>query len=125
MAAFSTLHGKKSDAGVSATDVVRSAATGMPIVGGLANKANAAINATLAPVVEPFLDKGPETLDQPTWTERFKKSLELQDKRDKNFAENHPIVDTAASRSVTESRPSRKGSPCTISVTALLNWCHR
>ena len=35
------------------------------------------------------------------------------------------VVETAARRSVTESRPIRYGSPCTISGTALLIWCHR
>lgn len=97
LAAFSTLNGGAAKpAPTTATDLVRSAATGMPIVGGLANKANAAINATLAPVVEPFLSKGPETLDQPTFGERYAKSLELQNARDAKFAKEHPIADTAA-----------------------------
>jgi hypothetical protein len=78
------------------TDVARSAATGVPIIGGLLNKANAATNAALAPVVEPFLEKGPDTLDQPTFGERYEKSLGLQNKRDAKFAKEHPVVDTAA-----------------------------
>lgn len=93
--------GKSADAApketpVSLTDVARSTATGVPIVGGLANVLNAATNATLAPIVEPFLEKGPETLDQPTWGERFRRSKELQEARDKKFAEEHPVVDIGA-----------------------------
>lgn len=99
LAAFSTFSGKASrETPVSATDVVRSAAEGVPVVGSpaLLNRANAAINATLAPAVEPFLDKGPETLDQPTWAERYNRSLELQNKRDAKFAKEHPVIDTTA-----------------------------
>lgn len=86
----------KSAEPVGATDVVRAAATGIPIAGGVANKANAVINAALAPVVEPFLTKGAETLDQPTFGERYDKSLELQNARDKKFATEHPVIDTTA-----------------------------
>ena len=39
---------------VSVNDVARSAATGVPIVGGLLNKLNAATNATLAPALNRF-----------------------------------------------------------------------
>lgn len=81
---------------ITANKLVRSVATGIPIIGGLLNKANAATNALVAPIVEPFLTKGPETLDQPTFGERYTKSLELQNKQDEKFAEEHPYVDTAA-----------------------------
>jgi hypothetical protein len=81
---------------VSTNDVVRSAARGVPLIGGLLNKINAAGNAALAPVVEPFLEKGPDTLDQPTFGERYAKSLAIQDAMDKKFSTEHPIVDTAA-----------------------------
>jgi hypothetical protein len=81
---------------VGLNEVVRSTATGVPILGGLANKLNAATNAALAPVVEPFLEKGPDTLDQPTFGERYRKSLDIQNKADEKFAEQHPVVDTAA-----------------------------
>lgn len=81
---------------VGVNDVVRSAASGVPIIGGLLNKANAATNAALAPAIEPFLTKGPDTLDQPTFGERYQKSLDIQNRGDKKFAEEHPIVDTTA-----------------------------
>lgn len=100
LSAFAQLHGdaKPSDAPepITANKLVRSAATGVPLIGGLLNKANAATNALLAPAVEPFLTKGPETLDQPTFSERYAKSLELQNKQDEKFAAEHPIIDTAA-----------------------------
>lgn len=81
---------------VGATDLVRSAATGVPVIGGVLNKLNAATNAALAPVIEPFLEKGADTLDQPTFGERYAKSLELQNKRDEKFAKEHPVKDTIA-----------------------------
>lgn len=88
---------KKQDADpVTLNKVVRSAATGVPLVGGVLNKLNAATNAALAPVVEPFLSKSVETLDQPTFGERYAKSLELQNKQDEKFSEAHPVIDTAA-----------------------------
>jgi hypothetical protein len=64
--------------------------------GGLLNKLDAATNAALAPLIEPHLAKGPETLDQPTWGERYRRSLEIQNARDAKFAGEHPVVDTAA-----------------------------
>lgn len=87
---------QKGPSKVGVGDVVRSAATGVPIIGGALNKLNAATNAALAPVVEPFLEKGRETLDQPTFGERYSKSLDIQNKRDTKFAAEHPVVDTAA-----------------------------
>lgn len=81
---------------VEINDVVRAGARGVPIVGGLLNKANAATNAALAPLVEPFLTPGPDTLDQPTFGERYDKSLAIQNKGDQRFEKEHPIINTAA-----------------------------
>lgn len=84
---------------VGITDVVRSMATGVPIIGGLANKANAAVSAALAPALEPLLTPGsPENIgDAPGGIGgRYSKSLEMQNARDKKFAAEHPIVDTTA-----------------------------
>lgn len=94
LSAFQQFSGAAKPKPVGVTDLVRSAATGVPVIGGALNKLNAATNAALAPVVEPFLDKGPDTLDQPTFGERYSKSLELQDARDKQFATERPITDT-------------------------------
>lgn len=80
---------------VTANNVVRSAATGVPIVGGLMNKLDAATNAALAPVLNRFF--APEDqLSEPTFGERYAHSLRDQEGADKRFAEEHPVVDTAA-----------------------------
>lgn len=80
---------------ISVNNVARSAATGFPIVGGLLNKANAATNAALAPVLNPLFDKK-DQLGESTYAERYAHSLRDQEAMDKGFAEQHPIVDTAA-----------------------------
>lgn len=104
MAAFQRFQGGDKDAAPAAepdapvglNDIVRATATGVPLVGGLLNKANAATNAFVAPLIEPFLAKGEDTLDQPTFGERYNRSLEIQNKRDEKFAKESPIVDTTA-----------------------------
>lgn len=73
-------------------DVVRAVARGVPVVGGLLNKAEAATNATLAPLIEPLLPKGPDTLDQPTWQERYQRALDIQEGNDKRFTDEYPIT---------------------------------
>jgi hypothetical protein len=86
---------------VSANNVARSAATGVMIGGGLLNKLDAATNAFFAPAIEPFMKKGPDSInDEPgnTWEERFgnryRKSLDIQENMDKKFAADHPVLDT-------------------------------
>lgn len=99
IAALDQLNGKSGSekpAPVGVNDVVRATASGVPIIGGLLNKANAATNAALAPVIEPFLEKGQETLDQPSFGERYQRSLDIQNKKDAKFETEHPVVDTAA-----------------------------
>lgn len=107
LSAFQQLNGgpaaKPAAAPISANDVVRATATGVPIAGGVLNKLNAATNAALAPAVEPYMEKSADSInDAPgaTMLERFvnryKKSLEIQDAKDAKFATEHPIVDTAA-----------------------------
>lgn len=88
---------------VTTNKVVSAAARGVPVVGGVLNKVDAATNALLAPAIEPFMDKGPNSLnDEPGETvpqrfrARFNKSLGILDKSDKEFGEAHPIIDTAA-----------------------------
>ncbi|WP_426418199.1 hypothetical protein [Bradyrhizobium genosp. A] len=80
---------------VTANSVVRSAATGVPIVGGLMNKLNAASNAALAPMLNRFF--APEDqLAEPAFSERYAHSLRDQEGADKKFAAEHPVIDTAA-----------------------------
>lgn len=80
---------------VSVNNVGRAFATGVPIVGGLLNKADAATNAALAPVLNPLFDEK-DQLNEPTWTERYAHSLRDQEGTDAKFAAQHPIVDTGA-----------------------------
>jgi len=80
---------------VSVNNVARSFATGVPVVGGLLNKANAATNAALAPVLNPLFDKENQ-LQGESFGERYANSLEMQNAGDAKFAEQHPIVDTGA-----------------------------
>lgn len=90
--------GEKEKQPVSANNVVRAAGEGIPIVGGLLNKANAATNAVLAPVVEPFLTPSDKDISRKgeTLSERYRKSLAMQDQQSADFAQEHPVVDTAA-----------------------------
>jgi hypothetical protein len=73
----------------------RAAARGVPIVGGLLNKANAATNAALAPVLNPLFDDK-DQLKEPTYGERYAHSLRDQEGKDKAFAHEHPIADAVA-----------------------------
>jgi hypothetical protein len=79
---------------VSVNDVGRSFATGVPIIGGLLNKADAATNAGLSYALNPLFNEK----DQLTGTigERYNKSLAMQDQGDAKFQEQHPIIDTGA-----------------------------
>jgi hypothetical protein len=79
---------------VSANNLARATAEGVPVAGGLLNNLNAATNATLAPVVEPFLT--PSALDisrhGETWMERRNKSLAMQNAQSNQFSEAHPYI---------------------------------
>lgn len=80
---------------VGVNDVARSAATGVPIVGGVLNKLDAATNAALAPALNRFFS--PENqLHGETFQERYANSLREQEGADKKFSAGHPIIDTAA-----------------------------
>lgn len=86
-------YGAAEAAPVTANDAVRSLATGVPIVGGTLNKLNAATNAALAPVLNPLFDEKDQL--KGSIGERYAKSLEIQNAKDKKFAEDHPILDPA------------------------------
>lgn len=76
--------------------IVRGAARGVPIVGGLLNKANAATNAALAPAIDPLLPDSFQKLPEKSFGERYKRALEIQEDKDKSFAEAHPIADAVS-----------------------------
>ncbi|MGJ5074577.1 hypothetical protein [Bradyrhizobium oligotrophicum] len=87
--------GAAAPAPVSTNNLVRSAATGVPIIGGALNKLDAATNAALAPLLNRFF--APEDqLQEPTFSERYAHSLRDQRGMDERFAKDHPVIDTAA-----------------------------
>lgn len=79
---------------VGVNDLARSAATGVPILGGLLNKADAATNAGLSYLLNPLFD--PKDQLTGTLSERYAHSLRDQEGADTKFSEQHPIVDTGA-----------------------------
>ncbi|MCC8954105.1 hypothetical protein H8B02_11725 [Bradyrhizobium sp. Pear77] len=80
---------------VSINNLGRSFATGVPIVGGLLNKADAATNAALAPALNRFFDEK-DQLPEATFGERYAHSLRDQEGTDAKFAAQHPVIDTGA-----------------------------
>lgn len=91
-----TVQQPKRESTGSATDYARAAATGVPIIGGLLNKADAATNAALAPLIDQFLPDSYEKLPGKTWSERYDQALAIQKRRDAEFAKGHPVANTAA-----------------------------
>jgi hypothetical protein len=78
---------------IAANDAVRSVATGIPVVGGLLNRMDAATNALIAPVVNPLLSQQ-NRLAGDTFSQRYANSLAEQEGLDKTYAEQHPIANT-------------------------------
>jgi hypothetical protein len=62
--------------------------------GGLLNKADAATNALIAPVLNPLFSKENQ-LQGSTWSERYENSLRQQEGMDTNFESQHPTANTA------------------------------
>jgi len=80
---------------VSVNNIGRSFSTGVPIIGGLLNKSDAATNAALAPALNGFFDEK-DQLPEATFGERYAHSLRDQEGTDVKFATQHPFVDTGA-----------------------------
>ena len=80
---------------IGVNNIGRSLSSGVPMVGGLLNKADAATNAALAPVLNPLFDEK-DQLQGDTFGERYQKSLALQEGMDTKFSAQHPVADTAA-----------------------------
>ena len=81
------------DGSLSAENAVRSTATGVPIIGGMLNKIDAATNATLAPLIDPLLPDSFQKLPGPTWDERYQHALDIQNGKDSAFESEHPYAD--------------------------------
>lgn len=105
---------------VTTNKVVRSAATGVPLVGGVLNQLNAATNATLAPVLNPLFDEKDQLKGD--WLARRAESLRLQNAGDKAFEEAHPVIDTAAkiTGGVAGSIPAMMAAPAAFGLTGTL-----
>ncbi|PYE88767.1 hypothetical protein [Phyllobacterium leguminum] len=82
------------DGSLNAENTMRALGTGIPVLGGLLNKLDAATNATLAPVVDPLLPDDFQKLPGETWGERYNQALDIQQSKDKAFQEEHPYVNT-------------------------------
>ena len=74
--------------------VGRAAVRGMPIIGALASKMNAAIDAGLAPFVDPATPD--QKLTGETFGQRYRQAMDIGEGKDKAFHEQHPYIDTAA-----------------------------
>jgi hypothetical protein len=102
-------------------DIVRSTATGVPIVGGLLNKIDAATNAALAPLLNPLFDPK-DQLAEPTFGERYAHALRDQEGADQRFSTEHPVVDTAAKLTggIASMAPVMAAAPWTFGVGGTL-----
>lgn len=74
----------------------RAFARGAPILGGALNKADAAFNAALAPVIDPLLPDSMQKLPEDTFGGRYEHALGIQEGKDKSFQEEHPIADAVS-----------------------------
>lgn len=72
----------------------RAVATGVPVIGGLLNRADAATNATLAPVLNGLFS--PNQQLHGDWAHRYQQALAVQNGADQQFADQHPILNTGA-----------------------------
>lgn len=106
---------------VTANNVARSAATGVPVIGGLLNKADAATNAALAPILNPLFDPK-DQLSEPTFGERYAHSLRDQEGADAKFSEQHPVVDAGArlAGGAAAMVPAMAAAPAALGVTGSL-----
>lgn len=109
---------------VTANKAVRALATGVPVVGGVLNKLNAATNATLAPVVEPFLEPSENDISRKgeTWAQRYRKSESMQNLADERFAAAHPVLDPALkiTGAVVSAIPMMRMAPAAFGLTGTL-----
>ncbi len=116
---------------LTANRVVRSVAEGVPIVGGLLNKANAATNALVAPLIEPLLTPSKSDItdrkksivqNYGDFGGMFSRSNAMQNLEDKKFGEESPIIDTAAkiAGGVAGSIPMMVAAPAAFGLTGTL-----
>lgn len=103
---------------IDANGAVRAVATGVPIIGGALNKADAAVDAALAPLMNPlFAPK--DQLKGSTFGERYAAALAQQEGMDRSFAEQHPVANTAlnVAGAVGASIPAMAAAPAAFGAT--------
>jgi len=78
--------------------LMRSAVSGAPILGGLANKAAAGAEALAGPVLDKLglTSKFGSAPEDAPFSDRYQRALDIQNQRDKSFREAHPIASMAA-----------------------------
>lgn len=70
---------------------VRAVANGLPVIGAFNNRIEAAMEASMAPVINPFL--APENrLSEPSLRGRYEHGLRQQNDIDSRFAEKYPVT---------------------------------
>ena len=74
----------------------RGFASGVPILGAVANRLDAATNAALAPIVDPLLPDSYQKLPEPTFGERYQHAMDIQEGKDTSFQAQHPGLETGA-----------------------------
>jgi hypothetical protein len=97
-------------------NVIRATSEGVPVIGGLLNKADAWTDAALAPIGNRFFS--PENQLTGSFWERYDKSLAHQNAEDAAFAAQHPIASTAANvaGSIVGSIPAITAAPAAFGV---------
>ncbi len=78
---------------IGANDAVRSVATGVPIIGGLLNRADAATDAGLSYLLNPLFAEKDQL--KGSLSERYHQALAQQEGLDTSFAAQHPTANTA------------------------------
>lgn len=82
-----------SEAGGIINGIGRAIATGVPVLGGLANRADAVTDATLAPALNGLFS--PDQQLTGDWSQRYRQALAIQNGSDQQFMQQHPVLETA------------------------------
>src|SRR6266581_1673231 len=84
-AAAASLHAHTGSAPSMSEGVGRAFSRGVPFIGGFLNKADAATNAALSPMVDPMLPETFQKLKGKTFNERYQEALDIQQGKDTSF----------------------------------------
>jgi len=77
-----------------ADDAIRSGATGIPVLGGLLNKADAGVDAAASYLFNPLFSKDQQL--QGSIGDRYRQALAVQSGMDKQFSTDHPVINAGA-----------------------------